>query len=357
MTRRPEVNATVSEMEGYHSPQLDVSVRLNTNESPTAPPAGFGEVVAEAVRTINWNRYPDRTATRLRTALGELHGCGPEMIFAANGSNEVLQSALLVYGGAGRTAAVFEPTYALHSHIAQILATDLVVGERLADFTIADGEVARVMEQDPEVVFLCSPNNPTGVVEPRAFVADLLERCEEAGALLVVDEAYGQFAEWSAVELLGPETPLLVTRTYSKTWAMAAARLGYGIAPAWLIEELDKVVLPYHLDAVKQVAGVAALEFEAEMQQRVAELVAQRSVLVDGLAELPVEQWASGANFVLFRASGLSGDEVWQELVNRSILVRNCASWPRLEGCLRVTVGSESENRAFLSALAEILEP
>ena len=353
--KRPEVNETVAAMEGYHSPQLDVSIRLNTNESPSAPPPEFAEAAAAMVRAIAWNRYPDRTAAALRGALAARHGCTPDMVFAANGSNEVLQTLLMVYGGSGRSAAVFEPTYALHSHIAETLGAKLIVGERRDDFTISADEVDRVMDQGPEVVFLCSPNNPTGIVEPRALVTDLLSRCMRDGALLVVDEAYGQFADWTAAELLGDDTPLVVTRTYSKTWAMAAARLGYGLAPEWVVAELDKAVLPYHLDAFKQAAGVVALEFETEMNDRVAELVTQRAAVSEALSGLPIDQWPSGANFILFRPLLLPGEQVWQELVDRSILVRNCASWPRLEGCLRVTIGAPPENRAFLSALTEIL--
>lgn len=356
MSRRPQANSTVAAMDGYHSPQLDVDIRLNTNEAPWPPPPGFADVVARAIERVEWNRYPDRAVTALRAALGRRYGHPAEMVFAANGSNEVLQTLLIVYGGVGRTAAVFEPTYALHSHIATMLGTDLIVGERQQDFTIDQAEVDRVMGMGPDVVFLCSPNNPTGMVEPRALVSHVLSICGEIGALLVVDEAYGQFSDWSALDLMGPETPLLVTRTYSKTWAMAAARLGYGIAPSWIVEELEKAVLPYHLDSFKQVAGNAALEFERDMQDRVDALIEQRRLVAAGLAALPVEVWPSGSNFILFRPTGRSGEQVWQGLVDRSILVRNCSSWPRLQDCLRVTIGTDDENRAFLDALAEILE-
>jgi histidinol-phosphate aminotransferase len=172
----------------------------------------------------------------------------------------------------------------------------------------------------------------------------------------VVDEAYGQFSPWSAVSLVDDSTSLVVTRTYSKTWSMAAARLGYAIAPSWLVSELDKVVLPYHLDAGKQVAGVVALDYLDEMKARVASLVEERGRLVAALDGLDVDHWPSGANFVLFRPRHRSGADVWQGLVDRSILVRNCASWPRLDNCLRVTLGTPAENDAFVSALAEILE-
>jgi histidinol-phosphate aminotransferase len=171
----------------------------------------------------------------------------------------------------------------------------------------------------------------------------------------VVDEAYGQFAPWSALELVDGERPLVVTRTFSKTWSMAAARLGYLVGPAWLVAQLDKVVLPYHLDALKQVAGTVALGFEDEMRARVAGIVEERGRLVAALADLAVDVWPSAANFVLFRPRERSGDQVWKDLVERSVLVRNCASWPRLDGCLRVTIGTPAEDDAFLAALREVL--
>jgi histidinol-phosphate aminotransferase len=274
-------------------------------------------------------------------------------VFAANGSNEVLQTLCRTYGGAGRSVAVFEPTYALHGHIARLTGTAVAEGERGPDFALDLDEVRRVLaEAAPAITFLCSPNNPTGMVEPEAVVREVAGL---APGLVVVDEAYGQFAPWSALELVDDERPLVVTRTYSKTWAMAAARLGYLVGPRWLVAELDKVVLPYHLDTMKQLAGIVALELHDEMQARVAGIVEERGRLVAGLTDLPVDVWPSGANFVLFRPQERDGADVWKALVERSVLVRNCASWPRLDGCLRVTVGTRGEDDRFLAALQEVL--
>lgn len=340
---------------GYHSPQVDVEVRLNTNESPSGPPAGFADALTSELRRIDWNRYPDRAATALRADIGALHGVGPEQIFAANGSNEVLQTVLLTYGGPGRRAAVFEPTYALHSHLSRITGTQVVTGERGDDYSLDVNAVRTfVAEHDPAVVFLCSPNNPTGRTETR----DVVEACAaDPDRLTVVDEAYGQFADRSALDLVTDERPLVVSRTFSKTWAMAGARLGYLVAPAWLVAELEKVVLPYHLDAAKQLAGRVALRFRPEMESRVAALREERGRLESMLAELAVDVTPSDANFILFRPRTVDANEVWQRLVDASVLVRNCASWPRLEGCLRVTVGTPGEDDRFIEALREILEP
>jgi histidinol-phosphate aminotransferase len=340
-------------MEGYHSPQVSVAVRLNTNEAPEPPPPAFRDALAAELSRIEWHRYPDRAASGLRAAIAELHGVEPTMVFAANGSNEVLQTLLLAYAGPGRSVATFEPTYQLHGHIARLTGATVVEGERAADFSLDLTEVRRVLrESSPSVTFLCSPNNPTGMVDPPHTVGEVLAM---APGLVVVDEAYGQFAPSSALGLVHEDRPLVVTRTFSKTWSMAAARLGYLVGPTWLVAELDKVVLPYHLDAAKQAAGRLALRFEPEMRARVEALVAERQRLVAALEALPVHVWPSGANFVLFRPLQHRGRAVWEGLLQRDVLVRDCSSWPRLADCLRVTVGTPAEDDAFLAALTEVL--
>ena len=218
-----------------------------------------------------------------------------------------------------------------------------------------DEFLAAVARERPAVTFLCSPNNPTGMVESRATVEAVLAAVEAVDGLLVVDEAYGQFAGWSALALVADDRNLVVTRTYSKTWSAAALRLGYLVGPTWAVAALEQVVLPYHLDAMTQAAGLLALDHLDDMRDRVRRLTAERDRVVAGLGALGVHQWPSGANFVLFRPGAAAGSTVWQGLVDRSVLVRNCASWPRLEGCLRVTVGTPEENDRFLSALADVL--
>lgn len=338
-------------LEGYHSPQLDVSVRLNTNESPYPPPAEFVDRWLAELRAVPLNRYPDRGARDLRDALGRQLGQPPERLFCANGSNEVLQTLFLAYGGPGRRAAMFEPTYALHSHIARITGTDVVVGERRADFSIdVDDACALVAEQHPTIVFVCSPNNPTGTVEDLGTIEALLDATD---GLVVVDEAYGEFAPRSALDLVRDNGRLVVVRTYSKVWSMAALRLGFAVAPPWVVEQLDDVVLPYHLAAATQIAGRVALDLGSAMHDRVDRLVSERERLFAALQSVDrVTAFPSGANFVLFKVHG-DGHALWQELVDRGVLVRDCSGWPRLQNCLRVTVGTPSENDAFLAALRE----
>jgi histidinol-phosphate aminotransferase len=337
-------------LEGYHSPQLDVAVRLNTNESPFAPPPEFVERWVDELRDAPLNRYPDRAAGELRDALGKHLGQPTERLFCANGSNEVLQTLLLTYGGPGRRAAMFEPTYALHSHIARVTGTDVVAGERRADFSVdPDVAVALIEEQAPTIVFVCSPNNPTGTVEPAATIEALL--AAKGDHLVVVDEAYGEFAPWSALELVDDDRPLMVVRTYSKVWSMAALRLGFAVAPRWVVDELEKVVLPYHLASATQIAGRLALELGDEMDDRVRRLVGERERVAAELARTDgVTGYPSGANFLLFRPAG-DGHECWQRMVDQGVLVRDFSRWPRLEGCLRVTIGTPDENDAFLAAL------
>ena len=353
---RPQVRADIALREGYHSPQIDVDVRLNTNEAPDAPPEGFHEALHTALDEVAWHRYPDRAAAALRARLAQRYGLDPSEVFVANGSNEVLQTLLLTYGGVGRKTALFEPTFAMHGHISKTVGSTVIEGDRADDYSLDLDEVRRVVtEHSPEVLFLCSPNNPSGIVDPPGTVEEVLSIMDGTGGLLVVDEAYGQFADHSAVDLINDDTPLVVTRTFSKTWAMAGARLGYVLGPSWLIAELEKTVLPYHLDSFKQAAGIAALDFSDEMDERVEGIKGERERMIAALGELPVTVWPSGANFFLFRADDMSGQELWQALVDRSVLVRNCSNWPKISECLRVTVGAPEDNDRFLDAVTQVL--
>jgi histidinol-phosphate aminotransferase len=340
--------------EGYHSPQVEVEVRLNTNESPFPPPEAWREEFHQALREVSFHRYPDRPATELREAIAEQHGVTPTEVFCANGSNEVLQSLLLAYGGPGRRAALFEPTYTLHSHISRLTGTEVARGTRGDDFLIDPDDARSFLGRvEPHITFLCSPNNPSGRAEPRATVETVLEA---APGMVIVDEAYGQFSSWTALDLRGPAQPgLVVTRTFSKTWAMAGARLGYLVADPVVVEACETVVLPYHLSTQTQLAGLLALRHVPEMESRVAAITEERGRVAATLADLPVQSWPSDANFMLFRPLRRSADDVWQSLLEHSVLIRNCAGWDGLSGCLRVTIGTPEENDRFMTALKESL--
>ena len=357
MTAGPRLRDDLGDLEGYHSPQVDVTVRLNTNESPYPPPPEFFEAWTAEVSRASAHRYPDRAAGGLRQALGGFLGQPAERIFCANGSNEVLQTLLLGYGGPGRAALLFEPSYVLHAHIARITGTGVVTGERSPDFRLDPSAAAGLVEaHEPDVVFLTTPNNPTGMVEPRETVEALLAALatRPKPGLLVIDEAYAEFSPWSAMDTVADGVPLVVVRTYSKVWSMAAFRLGFCVAPAAIVADLEKVVLPYHLSVPTQVAGTVALRFTGEMGARVASIKTERERVAAALAALDgVEPFPSGANFILFRTA--DGQATWEKLLEAGVLVRNFARWPRLDNCLRVTIGRPEENEAFLAALKEVL--
>ena len=340
-------------MSGYHSAQVDVPVRLNTNESPFSPPVAWLDAVADIAQSIQWNRYPDRAATELRETIARRHGVSPGNIFVANGSNEVIQTILLAYGGAGRCVATFEPTYQMYSQIARVTGADVVQGERTADLTLDALEIERVLTRhQPSVSFLCNPNNPTGLIESRENLDAMLAH---TSGIVVVDEAYAEFSEWSAIDLVSEDKPLAVTRTFSKTLSMAALRVGYVVAPKQMISDLEIAVLPYHLDSFKQAATIAALGFVSEMEERVDAIKSERSRIFAAISAMDCDVWPSGSNFILFRPRSSGASAVWQRMVDAGVLVRDCSTWPRLSGCLRVTVGTPDENSAFLGALTAAL--
>lgn len=335
-------------MAGYHSPQVDVPVRLNTNESPFPPPSGWLDDLARIASSIAWNRYPDRGAHDLRSAIADRHGVSVDNVFVANGSNEVLQTIFLAYAGAGRTVATFEPTYQMYAQIARVCGSSVVEGERRVDLSLDAMEIERVLSRhQPAVTVLCNPNNPTGLVEPRENLDAMVD---STNGIIVVDEAYAEFSEWSAIDRVSEDTPLVVTRTFSKTLSMAALRVGYAVGPSWIIDTLNVAVLPYHLDAFKQQATIAALGYTDEMERRVDTIKAQRSRIESELESMGVQVWRSGSNFVLFRPTVMAAKDLWSGLLASGVLVRDCSSWPRLDGCLRVTVGTEEENSRFIDA-------
>lgn len=337
----------------YGAPQLDVAVRLNTNENPHPPSPALAAEIGAAVTAAaaGLNRYPDREALALRTDLaGYLgHSLTAREVWPANGSNEILQQLLQAFGGPGRTALGFEPSYSMHRLIARSTGTGWVAAHRRADFSLpAPDAVAAVEQHRPDVVFLCSPNNPTGTaLEPDVVraVADAAE------GIVVVDEAYAEFSHRpSALAVLSGHPRLVVTRTMSKAFALAGARLGYLAADPAVVEAMQLVRLPYHLSALTQVAARAALAHTAELLGTVEAVKAQRDRIVAELRALGLTVVDSDANFVLF---GPFADQAatWRALLDRGVLVRDVG----LAGWLRVTAGTHDEVSAFLQAMKETL--
>ncbi|MRG61615.1 histidinol-phosphate transaminase [Agromyces sp. CFH 90414] len=336
----------------YGAPQQAVPVALNVNENThPIPEAVAHDIVARvAAAILGLNRYPDREFTELRTALaGYLgHGLAPEQIWAANGSNEVLQHVLQAFGGPGRAALGFAPTYSMYSLLASGTGTAWIGAPRDADYELSpETAVSAVREHDPDVVLLCAPNNPTGTplsLETIEAVADA------ANGIVVVDEAYHEFADEgtvSALSLLPGRPRLLVSRTMSKAFAFAGARVGYLAGDPAAIDALRLVRLPYHLSALTQAAALGALAHSGQMLAMVDEIRAQRERITTELARMGFRPYRSGSNFVLF--GGVDDPHaVFAALLERGILIREIG----LPGSLRVTAGTEAETTAFLEAIA-----
>lgn len=351
MTDRVPVRPDLADLEPYGAPQLDVAVRLNTNETAEPPPEGYLERVAERLATLSLNRYPDRPHTELRTRLGEVFGVGPERVWAANGSNEILLQLLQAYGGPGRRLLSFRPGYSMYPVIARVSLTEFVEHDLPDDFVPTVEVAAEAADRHaPHVIFLANPNNPTGL----RCDAEVIRRLhDDSRALVVVDEAYVEFGGASVVDLVEELPRLVVVRTFSKAYRLAGLRLGYFIGQPWVVDDVRRVRLPYHLDAVKQVAATTALEMRdafLEHRQRVA---AERTRLIGSLRTIDrVEPFESDANFVLFRVA--EPKRIFEGLLDRGVLIRDFSTKPRLEGCLRVTVGTVAENDEFLAALRAI---
>jgi histidinol-phosphate aminotransferase len=344
----------------YGAPQLDVPVRLNTNENPYPLPEEVVQSIAarvtDAARTLN--RYPDRDAVELRTALATYltgttgHKVTRDQIWAANGSNEVLQQVLQTFGGPGRTALGFDPSYSMHALISRGTGTRWLSGPRREDFTVdPEAAAAFIAEHRPEVVFVCSPNNPTGTAVDRGTVEALYDAAQAARpSVVVVDEAYGEFSHRpSLLPLLEGRPNLVVSRTMSKAFGAAGLRLGYLAAHPAVVDAVQLVRLPYHLSAVTQATALAALEHTGTLLAYVERLKDERDRLVRELTALGLEVTESDANFVQF---GVFDDAqaTWRQLLEHGVLVRDNG----VPGRLRVTAGTPEENDAFLDAVRAV---
>ena len=354
MTRLDDLplRADLRGLSPYGAPQIEVPIRLNTNENPYPPPPALVADVAASVAAAaaGLNRYPDREAEELRAALAAYLGGGLSVaqVWAANGSNEILQQLLMAFGGAGRRALGFVPSYSMHRLIALATGTEWINGQRRDDFGVdVDRAAAAVEAQRPDVVFLCSPNNPTGAALAPGVVAAVVDA---APGIVVVDEAYAEFSSApSVLPMLAGHPRLVVTRTMSKAFGFAGGRLGYLAADPALVDALRLVRLPYHLSALTQAAALAALRHADAALAQVATLRADRDRTAEALRRLGFDVVDSDANFLLF---GRFDDEraIWQGLLDRGVLIRDVG----LPGWLRVSVGTTSECDAFVDALREV---
>jgi histidinol-phosphate aminotransferase len=348
---RPELRG----LEPYGAPQLDVSVRLNTNENPYPPSdVVVADIAAAAARVAEGlNRYPDREAAALRSDLAAYlgHGLTASQVWAANGSNEVMLQLLQAFGGPDRTAVSFAPTYSMYPEYARDTHTRWVTGRRADDFALdLDAAMALIESERPSVVLLASPNNPTGTALPLEQIEAVYD---VAPGVVVVDEAYAEFRHPetpSALRLLPGRPRLVVTRTMSKAFALAGGRLGYLAADPAVVDAVRIVRLPYHLSALSQEVARVALRHADELLGAVDKLRAQRDDLVIELRRLSLRVADSDANFVLF---GTFDDRhaVWQALLDRGVLIRETGP----PGWLRVSIGRPEEMMEFVNALREVV--
>ena len=341
----------------YGAPQLPNVIHLNTNENPNPLPESVRDSIMDAVAGVaaNLNRYPDRDALSLRAALAGYINAKSETFFeaeniwAANGSNEILQTLFLAFGGTGRTAIGFTPSYSVHPMIANITGTSWIVGSRDSEFAIdADGAAAGIREVKPSLVFLTTPNNPSGTATSIVDIETIARAAGDVRALLVVDEAYAEFSdEESAVSLIKRHPPVVVSRTMSKAFAFAGVRLGYLVANPAVINAMLVTRLPYHLSALTQAAAQVAIANADLLQAGLDEIKVERERVSAALKLAGYKPMPSAANFILFTGFKPESKELWQAILDRGVLIRDVG----LPGYLRVTIGTPAENDEFLAAI------
>ena len=344
------------ELSPYGAPQLPAEAVMNTNENPYAPSPALAQAIADRVSEValTLNRYPDRDAVVLRTDLaGFINGLSAtnfdaKNLWAANGSNEIIQSLFMAFGGG--TALGFTPSYSMHPLIAKVTQVQWLNGSRREDFSLdIDSAISQIQRDKPTLTFITTPNNPTG----SAVTVDEIEKIARlTSGLLVVDEAYAEFSEeTSAVTLIKKYQHVVVIRTMSKAFAFAGVRLGYLVADPAVIDAMFLVRLPYHLSALTQAAGEVALDYKNELLGTVAQLRTDRDRVAAQLTEMGLNVIPSASNFLLFSGFDMSSAQLWQAMLDRGVLIRDVG----LLGYLRVTIGNEAENTRFISTLSACL--
>jgi len=348
------VKPAVRAVKAYTLAARQALVKVNQNENPYDLPESVKRRVVERALMRSWSRYPDFDPKELLQALAAFSGWRPEGVLAGNGSNELIEALLVVTVGPGTRVVIPEPTFTLYGLLTSILGGEVVRVPLAPELEYDAGALRRARrESQAGVTIVCSPNNPTGGV---LAVEEVERLCADADGLVVVDEAYHEFSGQSVVPLLARHENLVVLRTFSKAMALAGLRVGYLLASPALVREINKARLPYNLNFFSQAAALAALENRRELENAVRRLVAMREETFQALSVVPgVRPYGSRANFILFELLDRDPKAVFEALYKRGVLVRDVTSYPRLERCLRVSIGSPDENAAFLDALREAL--
>jgi histidinol-phosphate aminotransferase len=349
------VKPAVRSIGAYTLAARSSAVKINQNENPYDVPEGFKRRVLDLALSRPWSRYPDFDPKELVERLAKFSGWKADGILAGNGSNELIEALLLVTVGPGTRVIIPEPTFTLYALLTKVLGGEAIRVALGPELEYVPEELRRVRrELAAPITIVCSPNNPTGGILPAEEVSRL---CEDADGLVVVDEAYHEFSGQSVVPLLERHPNLIVLRTFSKAMALAGLRLGYLLASPEIVREVNKARLPYNLNFFSQAVATAALDDWDSLRGNVDKIVASREDLLYRLYRVPgVRPFPSKANFILLELLEADPKAVFEAVYRRGVLVRDVTSYPRLQRCLRVSVGSEPENEAFLSALRHALE-
>jgi histidinol-phosphate aminotransferase len=344
--------STLANIIPYDPKYLPAEVMISANENPRPVPAEVYNAIVRALDRVSLNRYPDPLANRLRTMIAEAWGYPKEFVLAGNGGDELLFNIALAWGGPGRTMLTCPPTFSVYEANALLTQTNIVRIPRQDDFSLDETAILeRVSKGDIDYIVITTPNNPTGNTASTVFLETLLQATD---ALVMIDEAYGEFGGQSMIPYLERYPNLVVLKTFSKAYSLAGVRLGYIMANPQVIKEFIKVRQPYSVDAVSQAIGETVYENRALLQPNIDDIIEQRCWLYDALSFLPhIEVFPSEANYILVRIA--HADEVWQQLYDRGILVRDLSHSEGLEDCLRITVGTMEENERLVDALGEIL--
>lgn len=344
--------AVLAEVVPYDPKYLPADVMISANENPRPVPPEVQEKIADAIAQVNLNRYPDPLANDLRELIGKAWGYPKECVLLGNGGDELLFNLALAWGGASRTLLTTPPTFSVYEANAQLTETNVVAIPRREDFSLDEEAILeRISAGDIDYAIITNPNNPTGNSVDTTFLKQLLEASD---ALIMIDEAYGEFGGESMIPYLDEYPNLVVLKTFSKAYSLAGVRLGYIMANPAIIQEFIKVRQPYSVDAVSQAIGTTVYQNRALLQPGIDNIIAERARLIEELGKLPcAEVFPSDANFILVRIP--NAGQIWDKLYQRGILVRDFSKAPGLEDCLRITVGTEQENERLIETLRDIL--
>lgn len=337
----------------YDAKEIKAEVILANNENPSNLPPEVLSRLAERVSRFRFNRYPDPTAHELRKLIAEANGLEPENVLVGNGGDELIFNLLLAWGGPGRKLLDLPPTFSMYGIDAQVTGTEVVRIPRLADFSVdQEAVLSRLAEGDIDIVVLANPNNPTGGLTDESFLIDMLNATD---ALVLVDEAYFEFSRHTMRPHMQRHDNLVILRTFSKAFSLAGLRIGYVLGHQDVIQEFLKVRQPYSVDSFAQMVASTVYRERVIFEQQISAIVRGREEIMLGLSAMDgVEVFPSEANYVLFRVAHAAA--LWRDLLlNHSVLIRDFSRTPGLADCLRVTAGSESENRRFLEAVADCL--